>query len=127
MVRLGNIGFSAQYPPTRFHVNVTSLYQGDNTPLPPAAGKGIGIGFPNSGDAGYLFAFDYNTFTPKTLLLNNPGGNVGIGTLTANSKLTVAGVIETTTGGIKFPDGTTQATAATGINAILNQKVLQPG
>ena len=41
-------------------------------------------------------------------------GNVGIGTTSPGQKLTVAGTIESTTGGIKFPDGSTQTTAATG-------------
>jgi hypothetical protein len=39
------------------------------------------------------------------------GGNVGIGTNAPGSKLTVAGVIESTTGGIRFPDGTVQTTS----------------
>jgi hypothetical protein len=38
-------------------------------------------------------------------------GNIGIGTLTPTSKLTVQGMIETTLGGYKFPDGTIQTTA----------------
>ena len=38
-------------------------------------------------------------------------GNVGIGTTTTPSKLTVGGVIESTAGGIKFPDGTVQTTS----------------
>jgi hypothetical protein len=38
-------------------------------------------------------------------------GNVGIGTASPGQKLTVAGTIESTSGGVKFPDGTTQATA----------------
>ena len=38
-------------------------------------------------------------------------GDVGVGTTSSGSKLTVAGVIESTTGGIKFPDATTQNTA----------------
>lgn len=40
--------------------------------------------------------------------------NVGIGVAPNTSKLAVAGVIESTTGGVKFPDGTTQTTAASG-------------
>lgn len=48
------------------------------------------------------------------------GGKVGIGTasplstLTINGTLSSAGVIQSTVGGFKFPDGTTQATAAQG-------------
>ena len=38
-------------------------------------------------------------------------GKVGIGTRTPTSPLTVQGMIETTLGGIKFPDGTTQTTS----------------
>ena len=39
-------------------------------------------------------------------------GNVGIGVTAPTSTLEVAGVIESTTGGVKFPDGTTQTSAA---------------
>src|SRR5262245_41718204 len=35
-------------------------------------------------------------------------GRVGIGTASPTSALTVQGMIETTLGGLKFPDGTTQ-------------------
>lgn len=38
-------------------------------------------------------------------------GNVGIGTTNPGQKLSVVGTIESTTGGFKFPDGTTQASA----------------
>ena len=41
-------------------------------------------------------------------------GNVGIGTTEPTQKLSVAGTIESTTGGVKFPDGTVQTTAASG-------------
>ena len=41
-------------------------------------------------------------------------GNVGIGLNSPNDKLSVVGVISSTTGGFRFPDGTIQNTAATG-------------
>jgi len=41
-------------------------------------------------------------------------GNVGIGATDPNSKLEVAGIIHSTTGGFKFPDGTLQTTAGGG-------------
>ena len=40
-----------------------------------------------------------------------PDGKVGIGTATPAQLLSVAGAIESTAGGFKFPDGTTQTTA----------------
>ena len=41
-------------------------------------------------------------------------GNVGIGNEDPSEKLSVSGMVESTIGGFKFPDGTTQTTAATG-------------
>lgn len=46
-------------------------------------------------------------------IYKDASGNVGIGTASPGSKLSVVGVVESTTGGVKFPDGTTQTTAAT--------------
>jgi hypothetical protein len=40
-----------------------------------------------------------------------PDGNVGIGTPTPAEKLSVTGTIESSAGGFKYPDGTTQTTA----------------
>lgn len=40
-------------------------------------------------------------------------GNLLVGNTNGTSKVTVTGVVESTTGGFKFPDGTTQTTAAT--------------
>ena len=48
------------------------------------------------------------------LLRATNGGNVGIGTASPGQKLSVAGTIESTSGGIKFPDGTTQASSGLG-------------
>lgn len=47
-------------------------------------------------------------------------GKVGIGTITPGQQLSVAGTVESTTGGFKFPDGTVQTSAAaSGAPAIL--------
>ena len=40
------------------------------------------------------------------------GGNVGIGRTPTTNLLEVAGTIESTSGGFKFPDGSTQTSAA---------------
>jgi len=41
------------------------------------------------------------------------GGNVGIGTTTPSQTLSVAGIVESTSGGFRFPDGSVQITANT--------------
>lgn len=59
------------------------------------------------------------TPAPHALVLPNVfpdtvTGNVGIGTLTPSQKLSVAGVIESQSGGYRFPDASVQMTAAFG-------------
>lgn len=55
----------------------------------------------------------YNELTTySNTYLATGSGKVGIGTSSPGQKLSVAGTIESTSGGIKFPDGTTQTTAA---------------
>lgn len=60
------------------------------------------------------------------LLLNTGGatnglivqsGKVGIGTASPSQELSVNGIIQSMSGGIKFPDGTVQTTAAAGAGA----------
>jgi len=51
-------------------------------------------------------------------------GRIGIGTTTPGSLLTVAGMIETTSGGFKFPDGTIQTTAAAGLSSVFHNATL---
>jgi hypothetical protein len=52
---------------------------------PFQTGKGVFLeGFPTQG---LVFAFDYDTFTPMNLILNSPGGRVGVGTATPEGKL----------------------------------------
>ncbi|MBF9237021.1 tail fiber domain-containing protein [Hymenobacter sp. BT683] len=65
----------------------------------------------------------------STGLAIGSGGNVGIGTA-ATEKLQVAGTVYSSVGGFKFPDGTTQTTAAvtaTGAGFIQNTTTQQAG
>lgn len=71
---------------------------------------GIDLGY---GDVPFVFQSRANSATWSEWMRITVGGNVGIGTSSPGQMLTVAGTIETTSGGVKFPDGTTQATAAT--------------
>jgi microcystin-dependent protein len=69
--------------------------------------SGTGVNRPFMFAAGFLS--DNTTNDGQLYLAAN--GKVGIGTASPGSKLTVSGVIESTSGGIKFPDGTVQTTA----------------
>src|SRR5215510_7940118 len=58
-----------------------------------------------------------NSFIGDSIITETKLGQIGIGTTTPTSTLTVQGMIETTTGGFKFPDGTVQTTSSS--NALL--------
>src|SRR5262249_20238819 len=53
-----------------------------------------------------------NAFIGDSIITETKLGQIGIGTTTPTSTLTVQGMIEATTGGFKFPDGTVQTTSA---------------
>ena len=55
-----------------------------------------------------------NKTTPDTTMVVLDDGKVGIGTTNPTTKLEVNGVIYSTSGGVKFPNGTIQSTASTG-------------
>ena len=67
-----------------------------------------------------------NSFIGDSAITEDKFGQIGIGTLTPTSKLTVAGLIETKLGGFKFPDGTVQTTAAvSGLTSIFHDTTLK--
>jgi hypothetical protein len=75
--------------------------------LQPAAGTNIAGG----GTKGRLAKWDSSSTLSDSIVYEDKFGKVGIGTATPTSQLTVQGMIETTLGGYKFPDGTVQTTA----------------
>jgi len=61
---------------------------------------------------------DFASTAPNQFLIRAKGG-VGIGTNNPTAALEVAGTVYSTNGGFRFPDGTTQTTAASGGGAFL--------
>jgi hypothetical protein len=84
---------------------------GDNNGIPWA------IGQDDSGSGDFGIANENSLSSKRMLTIKESTGRVGIGTTAPTSLLTVTGTIESTIGGIKFPDGTLQTTAATGAAA----------
>jgi len=85
-----------------------------------AGGEAVGNGVGASGAGVDLLFRTY--VAPATAVQSLPvltvlaAGNVGIGTTSPSQPLEVAGTIYSSAGGFRFPDGTTQATAATAPN-----------
>ena len=86
--------------------NITPLAAGPNLPV---------LG---SGTLGRLTKWTgltgSNSFAGDSTIFEDKYGMVGIGTDSPTSKLTVAGMVQITLGGLKFPDGTVQTTADQG-------------
>lgn len=93
-------------------------YIGTWTTGDPADDARANIGFTTV--AGAASSSSYITFATNSYGVSGgeraritSAGNLLVGNTTGTSKVTVTGVVESTTGGFKFPDGTTQTTAAT--------------
>lgn len=102
----GGVGINTAAPKTTLDVEGLARVKGSNW---PSAGEGMELGYDSTLNRGYIQVYDRGTGTWGNLYLGD--GKVGIGTTTPGSKLTVVGVVESTSGGVKFPDGTTQTTA----------------
>src|SRR6476661_5793984 len=114
----GNVGVGTLSPETRLTVasaqstssptNEEHFLQLELRQLTGAKALALGL-LPNG--MGMIQAKERNVgYSP--LLLNPIAGNVGIGTASPTQALEVAGTVYSSSGGFKFPDGTTQTTAA---------------
>ena len=74
---------------------------------------GINPAVTGTGTTGQLPVWTSLNGIGDSIITETKQGNIGIGTTAPASKLTVQGMIETTLGGIKFPDGSVQTTALT--------------
>jgi hypothetical protein len=109
LILTGNLSLaqSTRQSPTQKHNKESS-----SRVQPQAAGNAV----TGSGTTGRLARWTgsdgSNTFSlGNSIIFEDKFGKVGIGTIAPTSLLTVQGMIETTLGGYKFPDGTVQTTA----------------
>jgi hypothetical protein len=63
------------------------------------------------GTTGQIARFNSPNSVGDSVIFEDKFGKVGVGTSAPTSKFTVAGMIESQSGGIKFPDGTIQTSA----------------
>ena len=75
-----------------------------------------------NGTPGKIAKFKSPNSVGDSVLTEDKFGKVGVGTDAPTSKLTVAGMIESLSGGIKFSDGTIQTTA--GVSSIFHDQTL---
>ncbi|MFC1799843.1 tail fiber domain-containing protein [Candidatus Eisenbacteria bacterium] len=68
------------------------------------------------GGAGDGHSLDASDGDPLDALYVDADGDVGVGTASPGEKLEVSGTVHSTSGGFKFPDGTVQSTAVTGVD-----------
>ncbi len=116
----GNVGLGTSIPSTTLEVNKGTTAGGgiyiDGTTDTRVK---IGVGQPTvwSWSNGWATPGEFSLIeegASGSRIYFKPGGNVGIGTSTPGQKLSVAGVIQSSTGGFMFPDGSVQTQASTG-------------
>jgi len=109
----GNIGINSANPEDNRKLEVVGGGSNRHTAsFIGASGVGVSIGYNGDEQGGSIQSFDKDIETIPDrylpLLINPGGGNVGIGNFSPGSKLSVTGLVESTSGGFKFPDGTVQ-------------------
>jgi hypothetical protein len=96
------------------HAQTGASHNSQTTKKNPAPDTSAGAVIIGTGTPGQLIKWASANSVGDSGVSEDKFGKVGIGTSAPTSKLTVAGMIETTLGGYKFPDGTVQTTAAVG-------------
>lgn len=112
--------------------SVTSIYLNDANTIIGRIGNGYGFSGPamvfyKASAAGAGWAFVSNTGAgTKALSITADAGQVGVGDIipASGKKLDVDGLIRSRSGGIEFPDGTIQSSAANGTPMVMGQNTV---
>lgn len=107
---IGALLMLAAYTATTHAQTDTTANRAAAKKAPPHAASATTV-IIGSGTPGQLVKWTSSTSVGDAAVSEDGSGRIGIGTTTPTSKLTVAGMIQTTLGGLKFPDGTVQTTA----------------
>jgi hypothetical protein len=91
----GKVGIGTATPAAGLHVMGSGFFGDHSGSLSASAGAGVRIFRDTTTGVGHIYAYDYATSSSTNLILQQPGGNVGIGTTTPTTKLQVAGEITT--------------------------------
>jgi|GEM_PF-1346617 len=75
-----NVGINTSSPKTKLHVNGQSVWltSGDGSSLGTSAGSGLRLYYDASTNTGRLFAHDYANGVVKDMIIQGPGGNLGV-------------------------------------------------
>ena len=91
-----DVGIGSSSQRARLYVAGSGWFGFDSNVLPPSSGAGVRVFYEDAGGGGQIYCFNYGTSQATNLMLQLPGGNVGIGTGTPTAKLEVAGTVKAT-------------------------------
>jgi hypothetical protein len=100
ILNTGNIGIGTTSPGAQLEIAKTIRVL-SGTQVLPTTGKGIEFNYNSATDRGEIYAYDRDGNVSKTIRINstlmiNSSGNVGIGSLNPDQKLTVNGMVHAT-------------------------------
>jgi len=114
----GNVGIGTTSPVSKLQVAADAANMSSDSNLAQLIISGstnpnqqLQIGYDTTNNVGIIQS-EITGSAFKPLSLQAGGGNVGIGTTAPTQLLTVAGKVQSTSGGFQFPDGSTQLVAA---------------
>jgi len=111
---LAGVALGASYARAQSHTSAQK--RSERKPQPFFFGTGPNLPVIGGGTVGQLTMWTgfngTNSVIGDSIIAQTKLGRIGIGTTAPTSTLTVEGMIETTTGGFKFPDGTVQTTSS---------------